>query len=59
MGDSTFAHLTTALKVKTNFKRLKELRLYGTAASSSATDALRKVCSDRKITCCTERPTAD
>ena len=59
VGDSTFAHLTTALKVKTNFKRLKELRLYGTAASSSATDALRKVCSDRKITCCTERPTAD
>lgn len=57
LGDATFSQLTALLKAsKTNFKRLKEVRLSGTGASGTAVEALRKACADRKITLRTETP---
>jgi hypothetical protein len=50
LGDATLAHLATLLSAsRSNFKRLRELRLCGTNAGAAAIQSLEKACAARKV----------
>ena len=54
MGDATLLELARLLADKGRFRRLKEIRAFGSGASRAARAAVEKACKERGVGCKTE-----